>query len=164
MTSRIGHRTRSCSGFTLVELVVVMAITAILAAIAVASYTNSVQKSRRTEAKTALLDLAGREESYFSMNNSYASDWSLLGYAAAATPSTTALTVGNGYYTVVGCVPAGNGPCPGGGPAAPSFQMVATPVGTQVNDTACQVFIVDSAGNQSSTDGSGNDSTSTCWK
>jgi type IV pilus assembly protein PilE len=166
MTLRHTSEPRYSRGFTLVELLVVMAIATILVSIAVASYTSQVQKSRRTDAKTALLDLAGREESYFSVNNSYASDWSLIGYAAAATPSTTGLPVGSGYYNVYGCVPAGGGPapCPGAGPAAPSFQMVATPLGSQVNDTSCQVLVVDSTGKQSSTDGSGNDTTATCWK
>jgi type IV pilus assembly protein PilE len=149
-----------------VELLIVMTIATILVSIAVAGYTSQVQKSRRTDAKTALLDLAGREESYFSVNNSYASDWSLIGYATAATPSTTGISVGSGYYNVYGCVPAGTGggPCPTTGPATPSFQMVATPLGSQVNDTSCQKLIVDSTGKQSSTDGSGNDTTSTCWK
>jgi len=48
-------------GFTLVELMVVIVIASILMAIAIPSYKNSIRKSRRTDAKTALLDLAGRE-------------------------------------------------------------------------------------------------------
>jgi type IV pilus assembly protein PilE len=48
-------------GFTLVELMVVIVIASILMAIAIPSYKTSIRKSRRTDAKTALLDLAGRE-------------------------------------------------------------------------------------------------------
>jgi len=54
------------AGFTLVELMVTVMIAAILLAIAVPSYQAYIRKSRRTEAKTAVLDLAGREETLFS--------------------------------------------------------------------------------------------------
>ena len=55
-------------GFTLVELMIVVVIVAILAGIAVPSYMSSVRKTRRADAKTALLDLAGREERYLTTN------------------------------------------------------------------------------------------------
>ena len=51
-------------GFTLIELMVVVVIATILLGIAVPSYMSQVRQSRRTEAKTALLDLAGREERF----------------------------------------------------------------------------------------------------
>ena len=53
-------------GMTLIELMIVVVIVSILASIAVPSYIQQVRKSRRVQAKTALLDLAGREERYFS--------------------------------------------------------------------------------------------------
>ena len=53
-------------GFTLVELIVAMVILATLTAIAIPSYSIYVLKSHRTEAKSALLDLASLEERYFS--------------------------------------------------------------------------------------------------
>jgi len=52
--------TPPAAGFTLVELMIVVVIASILLAIAVPSYMTQVRESRRTEAKTALLDLAGR--------------------------------------------------------------------------------------------------------
>ena len=55
-------------GFTLIELMVVVAIATILFAIAIPSYVTYIRQSRRTEAKTAVLDLAGREERYLSTN------------------------------------------------------------------------------------------------
>jgi type IV pilus assembly protein PilE len=60
------------SGFTLPELVVVIAIIAILAAIAIPSYRNSVRKSRRAEAQEQLLNFAGMAERIFTQSNSYA--------------------------------------------------------------------------------------------
>ena len=62
--------TRALRGFTLVELMVVVVIATILLSIAVPSYMSQVRQSRRTEAKTAVLDLASREERYFSTNGS----------------------------------------------------------------------------------------------
>lgn len=58
-------------GFTLVELMIVLAIIAILAAIAYPSYRAQVLKSQRTEAKTALLDTAQRLERCFTQFNAY---------------------------------------------------------------------------------------------
>ena len=81
-------------GFTLIELLVVVVIGAILLAIAAPTYMTSIRKSRRTDARTALLYLASREERYMSSNNAYTNTAANLGYAALPT------TVGSGYYTV----------------------------------------------------------------
>jgi len=165
MISPTAPRTRrNSSGFTLVELMITVVIATILVTVAVASYTSQVRKSRRTDAKTALLDLAGRQESFFSVNNSYAADWLSLGYSAGAGPTTTGLQVGSGYYNVFVCVPAGSAPCPASALAAPSYQVLAVPIGAQAGDASCQTMVVDSAGQQSSTDGGGADSTATCWQ
>ena len=58
-------------GFTLIELMVTVAIVAILSAIAYPAYTEYILKSRRTDAKNALLDLAARQERFYSLNNKY---------------------------------------------------------------------------------------------
>jgi type IV pilus assembly protein PilE len=149
-------------GFTLIELMVVVVIATILVSIATASYFDQVRQSRRTEAKTALLDLAGREESYFSTNGSiYTNTATSLGYTAL--PATTP----NGYYTVtVACI-AAQGAALGcdpnaGAPNGPAYYLTATPVAgkTQANDTQCTSFSVDSLGNQFST---GSYTAAQCW-
>jgi len=66
-------------GFTLVELLVALAIAAILAAIAYPSYSGAVRRTRRSEGKTALLQLMQQEERYYSQHNSY------VGFSAAST-------------------------------------------------------------------------------
>src|SRR5271167_3137048 len=98
MTKHTTPAKMSVSGFTLIELVITMAIVAVLATVAVAAYTSQVQKSRRTDARSALLDLAGREEKLFSTNNAYSATPSDLGYAPVGTPFP--ISVGSGYYTV----------------------------------------------------------------
>src|SRR5580692_8078769 len=87
-------RRGSSRGFTLIELMVTVAIVGILATIAVASYQYEIQKSRRTDARSALMDLAGREEKLFSVTNAYSTDPVALGYG-------TLTPVGNGYYNVI---------------------------------------------------------------
>ena len=59
------------SGFTLIELMVVVAIIAIIAAVALPSYQEHVAKTRRSEAGSALLEGAQALERYFSANGRY---------------------------------------------------------------------------------------------
>ena len=59
-------------GFSLIELVIAVAIIGILAAIAIPSYQESVRKSRRSEAQQELLGYAQALERYFTNNNTYA--------------------------------------------------------------------------------------------
>jgi type IV pilus assembly protein PilE len=143
------------SGFSLIELMVVVAIAAILVSVAAAGYQSSVRKSRRTEARSALLDLAGREERYFSTNNLYSALPADMGYASF-TP------VGSGYYNV-GIVPvaANPGAVP---PTLGGYTITATAIGLQVADTTCAQFTLDQNGVQASADSGGNPTTATCWQ
>jgi type IV pilus assembly protein PilE len=141
-------------GFTLIELMIAVAVVSILATIAVVSYTSQVQKSRRTDARSALLDLAGREEKLFSTANAYSALPSDLGYAAVGTP--WPITVGSGYYQVT--VTSPDTVTQGG--AAGTYLITANPIGTQVNDTTCASLSVNQLGSQTST---GTGTASTCW-
>jgi len=67
------------SGFTLVEIVVVVAIIAILTMIAYPSFMQSVRKSKRTDAHTALTRASNNLERFFGTNNSYTTDAAQLG-------------------------------------------------------------------------------------
>ena len=164
MQLRIAARSTRPAGFTLVELMVVVAIATLLLAVAVPSYISYIRQSRRTEARTAVLDLAGREERFFSTNGAaYSSTPGQLGYAAFGVP------IGSGYYQLTLCVPAAgncvanlNMPSP---PAAPSYTVVATPVAgqSQVNDTQCGAFAVDSVGQQYAITSAGASNTAYCW-
>ena len=138
------------AGFTLIELMVTIMIATILLTIAVPTYQTQIRKSRRTEARTAVLDLATREERYYSLNNSYSNKDTDLGYGNA-NAAITNLPVGNKYYQVTVTVTAANPPTRAG------FQIVATAIGSQAKDAACQTFTVDQTGTQTSAP------QTTCW-
>lgn len=64
------HR-HSMSGFTLIELMITVAVVAILASIALPAYNESVRKSRRAQAKADMVEYAQVAERFFSNNNTY---------------------------------------------------------------------------------------------
>ncbi|MDD2767324.1 MAG: type IV pilin protein [Methylococcus sp.] len=73
---------RNRKGFTLIELMITVAIIGILAAIAYPSYKEYIIRTRRADGKAALLRAAAREEQYFSDNKTYTSDVTKLGFAS----------------------------------------------------------------------------------
>jgi type IV pilus assembly protein PilE len=131
---------------------ITVVIISILASIAIPAYNAQIRKSRRTEAKTALLDLAGREEKYFNTNPTvgYTTSSANLGYAATTLTTMTNYPVGSGYYTVTVDLTLG-----------PPYTITATAVGDQAKDV-CSNISVDSFGKQAAT-GSTTASVD-CWK
>lgn len=148
-------------GFTLIELVVTMLIAATLAAIAIPSYSNYVRKSRRVEARSALLDMASLQERYFSTQNVYSALPSDLGFSGSYP-----VTVGNGYYTVtLSQNQAAVAPSATSAGTAAFFEFTATTVATsdQAKDTTCAKFVVNSQGVQTASNSASVDTTATCW-
>lgn len=130
-------------GFSLIELMIVVAIVAILAAIAVPSYRRYVVRANRADAQRALLDLAGREERFYYGANRYAKNLGEL--------SATATLAGSNYTVSLDPAPA----------TSTDFTVVATPVGNQLRDDAeCQSLSLNRQGQQLST---GTASAATCW-
>ncbi len=70
---------KKSQGFTLIELMITVAIIGILAAIAYPSYQDSIRKSRRAEGRTAMMQVLQQQERYMTQNNSY------LAFAETAT-------------------------------------------------------------------------------
>ena len=138
-------------GFTLVELMVTVAIVAILATIAAETYSSQVRQSRRTDARSAIMDMAGREEKLFSTTNAYSNVPANLGYVGAFP-----LTIGSGYYQINVVVPD-----PAQGVAtATTYLITATPIGSQATDTQCASLSVNQLGVQTFT---GTGTQQTCW-
>ena len=152
---------RLSRGFTLIELMVTMVIAAILLSIAIPAYNLYVLKSHRTDAKSALVDLASLEERYFSTQNTYTSNPSQLGYTAGAVP----FTVGSGYYqinNITATLPiAPTSPTTAGTPATYTISAIA--IGTQVQDTACATFTITSGGVQTAATNGGIANNTACW-
>jgi type IV pilus assembly protein PilE len=153
MARRMSKLSALVAGFTLIELMVTLVIATILLTVAIPGYQSFIRKSRRTEAKTAVLDLAGREETLFSTKNVYSAVAADVGYTVLPSP------VASGYYTISVAVTAA------AAGVAPTFTVTAVPSAgsTQLQDTACQSFTVDQLGNQTALDSGGADNTPTCW-
>ena len=96
-------------GFTLIELMIVVAVVGILAAVAYPSYLDQVQKTRRADGKAALLQAVQQAERFFTQNTTY------VGAPVAAASA-------EGHYTLTYA------------PTATSFLITATPGGVQGSD------------------------------
>ena len=146
------NSSRRTGGFTLVELMIACVVLAIIVAVAMPSYQAQVRKSRRADARNAVLDLAGREERFLSISNSYSQTPGDVGYTAFP------MTVNNGYYQLNVTVPDPNQPG-----VTPSYLITATSFGPQVTDTDCQTFTVNQLGQQAALNSAGAPNTATCW-
>lgn len=70
-------------GFTIIELMIVVVIVGVLAAIALPAYQDYAQRARRADAKTGLLELQMAMEKWRANNPTYTTDMTDLGYAGA---------------------------------------------------------------------------------
>lgn len=128
----------SASGFTLIELMIVVAVVAILASIALPAYNDSIRKGRRGQAKADLVELAQLMERHYTVHGRY--DANRDG-AAYALPFSSSPRTGTAFYTL-----AAN-------PARTSttFTLTAVPVAGsgQASDT-CGTLSIDQAGSRKS--------------
>ena len=115
-------------GFTLIELMIVVAIVGILVSIAYPSYLAQVRKSRRADAQAALMDIATRQQQMLLDTRSYAATITALNITLPVS------VVQN--YTVTVAV---------GTTVVPMFTTTATPSGSQANDT-CAAMSLDQSG------------------
>ena len=129
-------------GITLLELMIVVVIVSILAAVAYPSYKEQVRKTRRADGKSALLQTAQELERCYTRFSAYNN---------AACGVTFPIDSPDEYYvvTAVGAV------------GASAFTLAAAPQGDQTSDTKCGTLRLTSAGAQGS-QGADTD-TNSCW-
>jgi type IV pilus assembly protein PilE len=116
-------------GFSLLEVIVVVAIAAILAAIATTEYGRYVLRAHRADAHQSLMAIANGEERWYATHNRYTEDLTTFGFAEPAVSA-------HGYYELVLEVQ---------GDAEQSFTAVAMPVHTQARDV-CGHLAIDNKG------------------
>lgn len=123
-------------GVTLIELMIVIIIVAILASIAIPGYRQYVLRAHRTEAKSALLNLASAQERFYLQNNRYATD----DERATAPPAGLGIAndTENGWYTLSIEVDDDDNP--------QEWTATADAAGTQASDSTCAEFSLSSAG------------------
>ena len=122
-------------GVTLLELMIVITVLGILAAVAYPNYRSAAARAKRSEARAALLQIATQQERRYLQNNSYTTDMSKLGFANAGCNMT-----GSETYSV--CVTAAD---------ANNWTAVATYQNADSEAGKCSTFHLDGRGVRTST-------------
>lgn len=142
---------RPAAGFTLIELVIALAIVAITTTLAASTYRGYLQRGHRAEAAQALLAAAAEQEKFHLANGRYGDR---LDASAGEDPPglPVATRTPGGRYTI--SVPTAT---------AAAYQVVAT--ATEVGrDPACKALSIDESGRRTATDSNGSDATARCWR
>jgi type IV pilus assembly protein PilE len=118
-------------GMSLSELLVVVAISAVLATIAVPGYRVYLLRSHRVEATAALLQLSAAQEQFYLQHNTYTDELTTAAPGGLGLQGVTQ----NGFYEIA--VDSAD---------AAGFQATARARGGQADDTHCAAFTLDEAG------------------
>lgn len=146
-------------GFTLIELMIVVAIIAILAAIAYPTYTSYVTKTRRAAATACLSQYANYMERYYTTNLRYDQDSAGIANSLPVLDCASVAQTGDSYSYAFAANPA---------LSQATYKILATPIAGSAQasrDTSCAVLGIDQSGQRfyksTSSDQAG---LSTCWR
>jgi type IV pilus assembly protein PilE len=137
-------------GFTLIELMITIAVLGVLVAVALPSYREATRKAHRADAKISLSRLATIEEKHYFRENKYTGDFADMITGAAV--GTTTVVSDEGYYSIALTVSGGG----------TGWSMTATAAGDQAGDTNCTTFTLTSLGAKTAAD-SASAATTDCW-
>lgn len=141
---------KTSKGFTLIELMIVVAVIAILAAIALPSYREHVAKAKRADATSALLEGAQALERHFSANGSYLNAGNLAAVFPIQAPAN-----GAANYTIA----------VQGTPTATTYMLRATrAAGSSMASDPCGNFQIDQAGSQTLDSNGSSKTVADCWR
>ena len=139
-------------GFTLIELIITIAIIGILAGIAYPSYTESVNRAKRAQAQTAIVSLAQAMERVFTRNNSYAA--ATLGSGATDIFPSAVPATGTQFYTLSLSNLTATG-----------YTITATRLaGSAMASDKCGNYTLTAAGAKGIVSNTGGTTVATCWK
>ncbi len=133
----------NADGFSLIELMIVIAIVGILIGVGYPSYSDYIKKSRRADGTLALMEAIQAMERCKSTRFTYAS----------CTLNSSLQTSPENYYTIA-LSPA---------PTASAYTIVATPQGAQAKDDECKTISINHLGKRTSTPGAVDDDQNGCW-
>ena len=145
------RRPINVNGFTLIELMMAVAVMSVLALIALPAYKSHVQTAKRADATRTLLGYANKQELYFSQYKTYNTDLTELDLSA---------TSPEGHYNVT------VGDCDNDASTSninSCFLLTATAIGPQLDDTRCRTFTLGQNGVRRAQDSDGGDTTERCW-
>lgn len=156
------QQTNKQTGFTLVELLIVLAIVGILTGIALPMYQGYTTKARRADAKAALSELSVWMERQYTAKSCYGTLDSSTGNCTTNKPTlpfTVTPKSGTAYYTLDVCLTGTT--CNGATVTIPTsgFVLIAVPTTSQ-KDPTCGSLLLDNTGNKTET---GTGSVAECW-
>lgn len=123
------HRRNHMSGITLIELMIVVVVISILAAVAYPNYQEFAARAKRNEARAALLQVATNQERFYLNNNTFTTDMTALGFSQSPFPTET----GSYVVAVTSATPS-------------NFSATATYQLSSAEASKCLTFTVDARG------------------